>query len=152
MWTPTPDPRPWVLREVKTVRQVPNEGFRRWFSSDDVELIVWYEDRQGPPTAFQLCYDIHRLSERALTWTPARGFVHSWVLGVVGAKLAYKAAPIHTGSPPLDLHHVRDLFGQAAGELPAEIADFVNIRFSRQQPACPTVADDRGARRMQAFE
>lgn len=44
-----------MLVELKDVRQIPNDGFRRWFTDEDFDLIVWYEDDKI--TGFQLCYD-----------------------------------------------------------------------------------------------
>ena len=46
-----------ALREIVDVRQVPGEPKRRWFSSDDIDLIVWLDD-SGAPVSFQLCYDV----------------------------------------------------------------------------------------------
>ena len=56
------------LVEIIHVRQVPGDPRRRWFSSDDMDLIVWYDDSDAP-IGFQLCYDKLR-SERALRWEP----------------------------------------------------------------------------------
>ena len=54
-----------TLTEIPEVRQIPDEPRRRWFRSDDLDLIVWC-DESGAPTSFQLCYDKPR-SEHALT-------------------------------------------------------------------------------------
>lgn len=56
-----------ALTENKTVRQRPDEGFRRWFLNDYFDLILWYESAQGALNGFQLCYSRH-LRERAFTW------------------------------------------------------------------------------------
>lgn len=55
------------LVENKNVRQRPDEGFRRWFLNDYLDLILWYESARGELTGFQLCYSRHH-DERAFTW------------------------------------------------------------------------------------
>ena len=59
-----------MLREAIHERE-PN---RRWFSDDDFDLIVWFDD---PATivAIQLCYD-KSSTERAVTWSRQRGHEH----------------------------------------------------------------------------
>ena len=56
---------PAMLAEVEHVRQRAGEPRRRWFASDDLDLIVWL-DEADRFVGFQLCYDKGR-SERALT-------------------------------------------------------------------------------------
>jgi len=64
-----------MLVEIKDVRQIENDDYRRWFTDDFFDLIVWYSD-QGGVTGFQLCYDKAHM-ERALTWRRNRGFSHT---------------------------------------------------------------------------
>lgn len=63
------------LVENKTVRQRPEEGYRRWFLNDFFDLIVWYERKGGALTGFQLCYSRH-VKERAFTWQRGRQSSH----------------------------------------------------------------------------
>ncbi len=42
-----------MIVEKKDARQIENEGFRRWFTDDFFDLIVWYENKEI--TGFQLC-------------------------------------------------------------------------------------------------
>ncbi|HEX4048122.1 MAG TPA: hypothetical protein VH309_09830 [Elusimicrobiota bacterium] len=67
-----------MLREFKKVSQ-PREtpGYRRWFSDEDMELIVWYSPA-GAIRGFQLCYDRNG-RERAFTWHVDAGMVHTAV-------------------------------------------------------------------------
>ena len=61
-----------ALNEVLEVRQIhEDEPRRRWFRSDDLDLIVWC-DEAGMPRGFQLCYDKPR-SKHTLTWLPSSG-------------------------------------------------------------------------------
>ncbi len=64
-----------MLKEISPEKQkVLN---RRWFTDDYFDLIVWTDPDSGI-SGFQLCYDI-RNAERALTWTPTKGFSHERV-------------------------------------------------------------------------
>ncbi len=64
-----------MLHELKPVRQVPGDLFRRWFADENLEAVIWY-DPAGAIAGFQLCYDL-RSEPRALTWTLKRGFSHA---------------------------------------------------------------------------
>ncbi|MBI4624167.1 MAG: hypothetical protein HY736_13250 [Verrucomicrobia bacterium] len=64
-----------VLREIKSVKQERGTGWRRWFESDGLDLVVWL-DGSGKVTGFQLCYDFGQ-GEQALTWREGTGFAHS---------------------------------------------------------------------------
>ena len=116
------------MREVHPTRQVPCEARRRWFSSADLDLIVWC-DTVGAPVAFQLCYNKGR-DERALTWEPATGLVHSAVDdGESGGGMRYKGTPVLEPDGPLDIPRVAARFAAASGELPTDIAAFVRERL-----------------------
>ena len=116
------------MREVHPTRQVPGEAYRRWFSSAELDLIVWC-DSLGAPVAFQLCYDKGR-EERALTWEPATGLVHSAVDdGESGAGMRYKATPVLEPDGPLDIPRVAARFAASSDELPLDIAAFVRARL-----------------------
>ena len=55
-----------MLQELQNVRQIKEEGLRRWFISDKLELILWYNDEKKL-VGFQICYD--KLSgTRTITW------------------------------------------------------------------------------------
>jgi len=66
-----------MLVEMRSVRQVPEEGFRRWFCDEDLDLMVWYKPDKRVH-GFQLCYDKSG-QEKALTWFEDRGFSHQGV-------------------------------------------------------------------------
>lgn len=63
-----------MLREVESVRQVPGEGRRRWFTDEYFDLVVWYAE-DGALRGFQLCYD-KRGQEHAFTWNRGHACVH----------------------------------------------------------------------------
>ena len=117
------------LHEIANVRQVPGESPRRWFTSSDLDLIVWL----GPgarPWGFQLCYGKRDGKERAVTWWPERGLTHSVVDEGRRDPLTVKGTPVLEASRPFDVAQVRERFEDARGELPAEFADFVTQRLS----------------------
>jgi hypothetical protein len=64
-----------MLSEIRDARQIRGEGFRRWFTDEYFDLIVWYDDAKAL-VGFQLCYD-KQDRERALTWTREHGFQHN---------------------------------------------------------------------------
>ncbi len=120
-----------ALIEDPSARRVPGEPRRRWFRSDDLDLIVWC-DESGAPTAFQLCYDKPR-SEHALTWNPDAGFLHTAVDDGEDVGVKYKATPILVTDGDFDANRVCDRFAEASADLPREIAEFVSTKL-RQHP------------------
>jgi hypothetical protein len=63
-----------VLREFTQLKQEPAAGMRRWFESDGLDLVVWFDDA-GAIAGFQICYDFGR-GEHALTWRRNEGCFH----------------------------------------------------------------------------
>lgn len=121
-----------MLTEFRNVRQVPGEPRRRWFSSDEFDLIVW-TDESGTPESFQLCYDRAR-TERALTWTPELGFVHTAVDDGDEFGGKYKSTPLLVHDGRFDANRVGDRFLAASTLLPSDIVEFVATKL-RQHPS-----------------
>jgi hypothetical protein len=120
------------LTEVRHVQQVPGEPGRRWFSSDNLGLIVWCDDA-GSPIAFRLCHDKGR-SERALTWTPDRGFSHMAIDdGEEGVGIRHKSTPVLVADGIFHANRVCDLFAESSAQLPPEIVEFVAAKL-REPP------------------
>jgi hypothetical protein len=65
-----------MLRELSKSRQIENESYRRWFSDNYFDLIVWYDAGKTTIVGFQLCYDKLGM-ERAITWHKDKGFSHN---------------------------------------------------------------------------
>ncbi len=122
------------LREVRDCRQVQGEPRRRWFGSDQLDLIVWC-DEAGAPVGFQLCYDLDH-TERALTWKPTSGFQHNNVDdGESGGPLRPKGSPVLVPDGAIDFERLSKLFAQVNTKVPADIAAFVAARL--QLPPAP---------------
>jgi len=120
-----------TLTEISNVRQISDEPRRRWFRSDDLDLIVWC-DESGAPTSFQLCYNKPR-SEHALTWTPELGFLHTAVDDGEDVGVRYKEAPILVADGHSDANRLGDRFAAASAQLPREIVEFVGNKL-KQHP------------------
>jgi hypothetical protein len=65
-----------MLKEIEDVRQIPEDGPRRWFADKNIDLIVWYLPDKETITGFQLCYDKQSV-QRCLTWQKSSGNVSS---------------------------------------------------------------------------
>ena len=121
-----------MLKELENVPHSPDEPARRWFTSANLDLIVWL-DEAGSPKAFQLCYDKTR-SEHALTWTRERGFSHLAIDdGEQGGGLDHKGTPILVPDGHYDIQQLLALFETASEGVPAEIVEFVG-RTMRSHP------------------
>ena len=125
-----PAPRPSVgLKEIANVRQVPGESPRRWFTSSDLDLILWLGPG-GEPHGFQLCYGKRERAEQALTWWPERGLSHSTVDDGRTEPLKLKAIPVLEDAPgQFDAAAVLARFLGSKGELKPQYVDFVAQRL-----------------------
>ncbi len=117
-----------MLAERRNVRQIPGEGFRRWFTDEYFDLIVWYDSERLRITGFQLCYDRLR-NERALTWTERYGFSHT---GIDDGQVpgSHPASPVLTADGFFDGERVLDRFRSSCREIDPDVAEFVRERLS----------------------
>ncbi|MBZ0092035.1 MAG: hypothetical protein K8F27_07425 [Sulfuricellaceae bacterium] len=83
------------MKELSKVRQIPGESKRRWFASQDFDLIVWLSDDQSF-SGFELCYGKLR-NERSIVWSKTGGFRHMAVDDSEHRPGKYKASPIFGG-------------------------------------------------------
>lgn len=115
---------PAPLTEISNTRQIPGEPARRWFTSAEMDLIVWL-DEKGQASGFQLCYDKPQ-HEHALTWLPDRGFVHMRVDDGDRLDLAHKKTPLLVANGSVDAALLLSRFNQSARSLPTDIMQFVS--------------------------
>jgi hypothetical protein len=108
-----------TLRELPDTRQVEGEPRRRWFSSPDLDLIVWVDDDDAI-LGFQLCYDKTR-GERALTWRVDRGYDHMGVDDGEQNPGQFKSTPILVADGYFDRERVQGLFLEASESVPEKI-------------------------------
>lgn len=112
------------LRELRDTRQVPGEPRRRWFSSPDLDLIVWLDDDEQL-VGFQLCYDKTR-GERALTWRLGRGYDHMGVDDGESGPGQYKSTPILVADGFFDRARVAEIFLECSESVPQDIRSTVS--------------------------
>jgi hypothetical protein len=116
-----------MLHELRNVRQVPGDHFRRWFTDETLEIVVWY-DQPGAVYGFQLCYDL-RSQPRALTWTLKRGFSHA-AIDEGDDKPTSNRTPLLSPSTDYDAAKLREAFLGSAGGLPAAEKAFIEGKLA----------------------
>jgi hypothetical protein len=111
-----------MLAEISNPRQIAGEGFRRWFTDEEFDLIVWYDDDRTL-VGFQLCYDKQN-RERALTWTSDHGFQHNRIdAGEVPGHA--KMTPVIIADGAFNRDPVAERFRRESGKIDPAIASFV---------------------------
>jgi hypothetical protein len=113
-----------VLTEIPNARQVQGEGFRRWFSDDDSDLIVWYNDNRKLE-GFQLCYDKSRRDEHAITWTRKHGFKHNRIDDGETRPGGPKSTPVLVADGEFRSDAVAEAFRRKSASVEPGIAQFV---------------------------
>ncbi len=81
-----------MFREIKGTKQRSGEPTKRWFSSLNMDLFIWFDD-DDEIVSYQLTYNKPH-DEKALTWSKDKGYVH---LGVDDGSNPGK----HPGTPLL---------------------------------------------------
>ena len=111
-----------MLVEVKEVKQFENEGFRRWFTDNYFDLIIWYDG--DTISGFQLCYDKAH-NARALTWEADEGFSHNKIDGADELPGLMKKTPILVPDGIFNKQRIAMLFKKAGKLLETEIFDLI---------------------------
>lgn len=110
-----------MLTEIKHVRQIANEGYRRWFTDESFDLIVWF--RNEIIEGFQLCYDIGR-KKRAITWRISSGYSHEGIDD--GERIFHnKMTPVLEADGTFEKDIIAEQFRSAAICIDNEIASFI---------------------------
>lgn len=136
-----------MLTEIQDVRQIPGEGFRRWFCDNYFDLIVWYDD-DGKLVGFQLCYDkVGR--ERALTWTRQHGFQHNRIdSGEVSGHV--KMTPVIIADGDFSSEPIAELFHKECARIDSAVSRFVYSAV-KGYPAPPERAPSRSRDKGEPF-
>ena len=111
-----------MLKEIKNVSQPQGEPPRRWFSSSDTDLIVWYNASEI--IGFQLCYD-RGIDEHALTWMRGQGFTHRRIEDGESKGMQHKMTPILVPDGVVDISRVTKDFELQSEEIDAVVRGFV---------------------------
>lgn len=112
-----------MLQETSHVRQIANENPRRWFSSSDMDLTVWF-DKGGTISGFELCYNKER-DERAVRWLRDAGFVHERVDDGEGSPGRFKGTPILVPDGLFPAQAIAERFRGESTGIDQRIAAFV---------------------------
>lgn len=120
--------RPDGLRELVNVRQVPGESPRRWFTSKEMELIVWL-NTNGRPHGFQLCFGKRGRDEKAVTYWPGRG-LSAASIDEGSEPVGIKASPTLAPNEPVELPAVLAQFLAVSAEVPEDIRALVSKELS----------------------
>ena len=124
-----------MLREIKKVSTKRDEPKKRWFSSQSMDLFVWF-DTDDTIVSYQFTYDKPQ-NEKALIWNEKEGLSH---MGVDDGSRSGK----HPGSPLLVQDGVANpskiisMIRNNAGELDPSIKDFIILGieeyFQKNEP------------------
>jgi hypothetical protein len=103
-------------------------GNRRWFSSREIDLIVWTH-KTGSMAAIEFYYD-KIVDEHVLIWRERSGFTHLAVDdGEQKPALEYKRSPILIPDGSFDPDRIRTLFEGSCQYLPADVANAVRLKL-----------------------
>lgn len=120
-----------MLREVQKTRQITGEPYRRWFSDETFDLIVWYA-AAGNIIGFQLCYRAWP-EEKALTWLKGEGFSHNRIDEGERRPDLHKMTPILLPDGEFEAERVLEQFLAASSDLQSEVVGVVG-RALRHYP------------------
>ena len=117
-----------MFRETPNVRQIKGDPKRRWFTDDDLELIVWF-GKENRIIGFQLCYEIER-QPKALTSQETDSFFHNGIDDGEQWPGGHKSTPILVPDGIFDKENAGKRFARSSQSLPAEIAEFVTRKIA----------------------
>lgn len=116
-----------MLKEYTQVAQSRGvAGKRRWFSDDELDLIVWYDDIDAV-VGFQLCYD-RQGKERAFTWDEQYGLRHALIDGGEQSPLR-NDTPILVGGGVPDAAGALKCFRERSAGVDPDIVALVSLRL-----------------------
>ncbi len=111
------------MKELINARQIPGEGRRRWFYSDEFDLIVWLNE-DGSFAGFELTYD-KTTRERSIVWHPDEEFAHMAVDSGESQSGRPKSSPVLVPDSAFDAQRVYRAFLAESASLPSDIAALV---------------------------
>ena len=112
-----------MLKEVRDVRQVTGDAPRRVFFSEDLDLTVWFDDREDI-LGFELCYD-KETNERAVRWNRNEGFLHQKVDDGENRPGRHKSTPILVPDGVFPVQKTSRLFLENSRDIDQSIAKFI---------------------------
>ena len=115
-----------MLRALRNTRQVKGEPRRKWFFSNDLDLVVWF-DTEGMPCAFQLAYDKYK-GEHSISWNAESGYRH-YVVDDGEHSAMRSDTPFLYANGPFRKDAVLEKFLVQSGNLPHTIVQLVEEKL-----------------------
>jgi Uri superfamily endonuclease len=129
-----------MLTELKNIRQNPGENRRRWFSDEDLDLIVWQAE-SGRVSAFQLCYDKQR-AEHALMWRSGQTLEHYRVDGGEPGP-RQNLSPMMESAPLPQVGDVQDRFAARSADIDSDVrAQVLAVLEEERAPRVVILGED----------
>ncbi len=116
-----------MLKEHKHTKQNNGHKFRRWFSDEEFDLIVWFENNKEIH-GFQLCYDKNTI-EHSLTWINGEGYNHQKVDTGECHPLSPKMSPIMVPDGSFNITSVLERFTTESKEIDSVIVIFIRDKL-----------------------
>ena len=133
-----------MLYEIPHLRQSKRSYVKRWFTSRDMDLFIWF--RNSEPVRFQLTYD-KRGKEKAICWNFHLGFNHYLVDTGENRLDHYKQTPILINlCEQQDMTTIARDFLAASENISISLSDFIYSRLMAH-PTVPVQHDASGADR-----
>ena len=111
-----------MLREIKNVSKKRDEPKKRWFSSPDMDLFIWF-DSDDSIVSYQFTYDKPN-NEKALIWSAEEGLSHMEVDD--GSRPGkHPGRPLIVADGVVKPYKIISMIQNNAGELDASIKNFI---------------------------
>lgn len=117
------------MKELTYIRQIDGDLKRRWFTSEDMDLIIWLNNDQSF-AGFELCYN-KRHKEHSLTFKAGRGYNHMKVDDGEQRPGRHKGTPVLVANGSFDVKNIYSLFANESRNLPAEVVNYVLQHIER---------------------
>jgi hypothetical protein len=119
------------LIEVRNCRQIRGEPQRRWFANRDLDLIVWFGEKNDI-CGFQFCYR-ETNAEYAVTWEEKQGFRRQFVDSGDGYPRRRAMTPILVGNFAKPTRYLADVFRDHQDDIDPRLAGFVEAILQTYQ-------------------
>lgn len=119
-----------MLKEISDLTQTSDDLKRRWFSDENLDLYVWY-DNSDEISEFQISYNKHS-NEQVLTWNNKSGLSNHGVDSGSTDPRKMKSSPIMTEESKHNIELVRNLFLESGQKLEHDLYDHVLSRLKAE--------------------
>lgn len=121
-----------MLRELLNTRQIKGELPRKWYFSEELDLVVWFNPAEIP-CAFQLAYDKNSY-EKSISWHFEKGYRH-----YVVNNSRWFATPLLNEGGLFKKDKVLKQFLALSSELPLPVAELGQADYKNSMnPFTPT--------------